>query len=78
MLTTTQYQPRLSSITNVAPDGSPNQFAVFTSNKMIAEDTGLQCVSTLNKIILMTWFGIVYVFHKPQSDITCSKMKHIP
>jgi hypothetical protein len=24
-------------------------------------------------IILMTWFGTVYVFHKPQSDITCSK-----
>ena len=26
-----------------------------------------------SKIILMTWFGTVYVFHKPQSDITCSK-----
>jgi hypothetical protein len=26
------YQPRLSNITNVAPGGSANQIAVFTSN----------------------------------------------
>jgi hypothetical protein len=32
MLATPQYQPRLSSITNVDPDGSSNQIAVFTSN----------------------------------------------
>jgi len=32
LLATSQYQPRLSSITNVAPGGSANQFAVFTSN----------------------------------------------
>jgi len=35
MLATSQYQPRLSSITNVAPGGSANQIAVFTSNKNI-------------------------------------------
>ena len=28
---TSQYQPRLSSINNVTPDGSANQIAVFTS-----------------------------------------------
>jgi len=32
MLATSQYQPRLSIITNVAPGGSANQIAVFTSN----------------------------------------------
>jgi hypothetical protein len=32
MLVTSQYQHRLSSITNVAPCGSANQTAVFTSN----------------------------------------------
>jgi hypothetical protein len=31
MLTTSQYQPRLSSIINVDPGGSANQIAVFTS-----------------------------------------------
>jgi len=30
-----QYQPMLSSITNVAPGGSANQIAVFTSNEII-------------------------------------------
>jgi len=32
MLATSQFQPRLSSITNVSPDGSTNQLAVFISN----------------------------------------------
>jgi len=32
MLTTSQYQPRLLSINNIAPGGSANQIAVFTSN----------------------------------------------
>ena len=30
-----QYQPMLSSITNVAPGGSANQIAVFTWNEII-------------------------------------------
>jgi hypothetical protein len=34
MLATSQYQATLSSITNVAPGGSANQIAVFTSNKL--------------------------------------------
>jgi len=29
---TSQYEPRLYSITNVAPGGSANRIAVFTSN----------------------------------------------
>jgi len=32
LLVTSQYQPRLSSITNVAPGRSANQIAAFTSN----------------------------------------------
>jgi hypothetical protein len=31
-LVTSQYEPRLSSITNVATGGSANQIVVFTSN----------------------------------------------
>jgi len=34
-LNLSQYQPRLSRITNVAPGGSANQIAVFTSNEII-------------------------------------------
>ena len=34
MLATSQYQPSLSNITNVAPGGSTNQIAVFTSNEI--------------------------------------------
>jgi hypothetical protein len=36
MLAALQYQPRLSSITNVAPGGSANQIAVL--NYIIVED----------------------------------------
>ena len=32
MLVSSQYQPRLSSITNVAPGDSANQIALFPSN----------------------------------------------
>jgi len=35
MLVTSQYQPRVSSLTNFARGGSANQIAVFTSNKII-------------------------------------------
>jgi len=35
MLDRSKYQPRLWIITNVAPDGSANQIAVFTSNQII-------------------------------------------
>jgi hypothetical protein len=34
MLVMSQYQSRLSSITNVAPGSSANHIAVFTSNKL--------------------------------------------
>ena len=34
-LATSQYQSRLSSINNVAPGGSANKIAVFTSNLII-------------------------------------------
>jgi hypothetical protein len=37
MLGTSQYRPRLSSITIVAPGGSANQIAVFTSNWIVLE-----------------------------------------
>ena len=39
MLGTSQYQPRLSSITNVAPGGSDNQIAVFTRKLYIINGT---------------------------------------
>jgi hypothetical protein len=45
MLATSQYQPRLSSITNVAPGRSANQIAVFTSNKLLG-----------NNKLLMLWY----------------------
>jgi len=32
MVVTSQYQPRLSSITNFSPGGPANQITVFTSN----------------------------------------------
>ena len=35
LLLTSHYQLKLSSITNVAPGGSANQIAVFTSNLKI-------------------------------------------
>ena len=34
-LATSQYQPKLTSITNAAPGGLANQIAVFISNEII-------------------------------------------
>ena len=52
MLATSQYQPRLSSIINVAPDRSVDQIAVFTSNQIIGGGNQSIQRETIDLIIL--------------------------
>jgi hypothetical protein len=54
MLMTSQNQPRISSITNVASDGSSNQNTVFTSNSIIILYYGFSLLHIFS-LVLQPW-----------------------
>jgi hypothetical protein len=56
MLMTSQNQPRISSITNVAPDGSSNQNTVFTSNSIIIIYYGFSLLHIFS-LVLQPWMS---------------------
>jgi hypothetical protein len=56
MLMTSQNQPRISSITNLAPDGSSNQNTVFTSNSIIIIYYGFSLLHIFS-LVLQPWMS---------------------
>ena len=81
-MATSQYPPRLSNITNVAPCGSANQITAFTAVKLNYKSIKKKCVhqTGLNIMLLSVCYikciVTIQVFVEPQNLIDNLFLQH--